>query len=302
MAVDYAKVLIDLGEDFVVIGRSEDSAKVFEEATGVSVKTGGLARALGANSTPKTAILAVGIEQLAATAELLIRAGTKRILMEKPGGVNIAELTFLEDLRRSSGSEISIGYNRRFYTSTLRSEELIAEDGGVTSFDFEFTEWAHQIQHLRKPSRVMEHWALGNSSHVMDLAFFLGGFPKEWNSWSAGALGWHPAASRFCGAGISERGALFSYHADWEAPGRWGIDVLTRKRRIIFRPMEKLLMIPLGSVDAKPVDLADRSDRDFKPGLYRQTKAFLAQDLARFCSLTDQVRHVQIYTQIAGYL
>ena len=29
-------------------------------------------------------------------------------------------------------------------------------------------------------------------------------------------VAWHPAASRFCGAGITDRGALFSYLADWE--------------------------------------------------------------------------------------
>ena len=43
---------------------------------------------------------------------------------------------------------------------------MIAEDGGVTSFNFEFTEWSHQIQHLQKASGVMDNWVLGNSSHV----------------------------------------------------------------------------------------------------------------------------------------
>ena len=51
---------------------------------------------------------------------------------------------------------------------------MIAEDGGVTSFHFEFTEWSHQIQHLQKAPGVMDHWVLGNSSHVLDLAFHLG--------------------------------------------------------------------------------------------------------------------------------
>ena len=91
---------------------------------------------------------------------------------------------------------------------------MIAEDGGVNSFHFEFTEWSHQIQHLQKGPGVMEHWVLGNSSHVLDLAFHLGGFPSDWRGWSGGGVDWHPASSRYCGAGFTEEGAMFSYFAD----------------------------------------------------------------------------------------
>ena len=52
-----------------------------------------------------------------------------------------------------------------------------------------------------------------------------------------------------------QKGAMFSYFADWEAPGRWGLEVLTRKRRLIFRPMEQLQVMPLGSVKIDSVEL-----------------------------------------------
>lgn len=302
MAQDYAKVLKFLNEDFLVIGRGEDSAQRFEEATGIPVQTGGLAKSLSANEVPDVAIVAVGVEQLAPTTKLLIQAGTRRILLEKPGGLNIAELSDLEHQANFTGAQIWLAYNRRFFASTLQAEELIAEDGGVTSLHFEFTEWSHKIQDLQKAPRVMEHWVLGNSSHVLDLAFFLGGFPRDWQPWSQGGVKWHPSASRFCGAGITERGVLFSYFADWEAPGCWGVELLTRKRRLILRPMEKLQEITLGSVTVVPIELADQLDQDFKPGLYRQTQAFLVSDTDRFCALTNQVKHARLYSQIAGYL
>ncbi len=302
MAQDYTKVLQALGTPFTVIGRGEESARNFQSETGLTVQTGGLAQALSADKAPDTAIVAVGVEQLAPTTKQLIQSGTRRVLLEKPGGLNVAELSDLEAIANSSGAQVCLAYNRRFYASTLQAKEMIAEDGGVTSFHFEFTEWSHQIQDLHKAPGVMEHWVLGNSSHVLDLAFYLGGFPKDWKCWSGGGVDWHPAASRFCGAGITELGILFSYFADWEAPGRWGIEVMTRKRRLIFRPMEQLQVMPLGSVKVGQVELSDQLDKEFKPGLYRQTQSFLAGAGERFCSLAEQVEHAKLYGQIAGYL
>ena len=301
MAQDYAKVLQSLHNEFVVIGRGETSAQNFQEKTGVPVKTGGLTEVLSSNSAPEMAIVAVGVEQLAPVTSALIQAGTKRILLEKPGGLNASELADLSQLAKTQQVEVLLAYNRRFYASTLHAEEIIADDGGATSMHFEFTEWSHQLQHIQKAPGVMEHWVLGNSSHVLDLAFYLGGFPQEWKGWSAGGVSWHPITSRFCGAGVTESGVLFSYFADWEAPGRWGIEVMTRKHRLIFRPMEQLQLTPLGSVCAEAVEIDDQLDREHKPGLYRQTEAFLRQKSERFCTLEDQVRHAKLFSEIAGY-
>src|SRR3989304_800431 len=88
MAQDYAKVLESLNQDFEVIGRGETSARKFELATGRSVRIGGLTRALAAHSAPEQAIVAVGVEHLASIATELIEAGTRRVLVEKPGGLN----------------------------------------------------------------------------------------------------------------------------------------------------------------------------------------------------------------------
>ena len=175
------------------------------------MQTGGLAQALSADKAPDTAIVAVGVEQLAPATKQADSVRYAENSSGKAGGLNVAELNDLEAIANSSGAQVWLAYNRRFYASTLRAEEMIAEDGGVTSFHFEFTEWSHQIQHLQKAPGVMEHWVLGNSSHVLDLAFYLGGFPKDWKCWSGGGVDWHPASSRYCGAGITEKGALFSF-------------------------------------------------------------------------------------------
>ena len=94
---------------------------------------------------------------------------------------------------------------------------------------------------------------------------------------------------------------FFSYHADWEAPGRWGLEVLTRKHRFIFRPLEQLQVIQVGSVRMENIELDDRLDIEFKPGLYKQVTAFLNRDDGQFCSIDEQLQHIAIYGEMAGY-
>lgn len=301
MAQDYAKVLYSLGPEYAVIGRTAASAEKFRAATGLSVRQGGMGEALRAMEAPRQAIVAVGVEQLAGTVLELIEAGTSRILVEKPGGLNVAQIIMLGQAATSRGAQLLIAYNRRFYAATALARTMIAEDGGATSCSFEFTEWSHMISSLTKGPGVKEAWFLANSTHVVDLAFHLCGFPTDWRGWHGGSLTWHPSAARFCGAGITVKGVFFSYQADWEAPGRWGVEVLTRKRRLVFRPMEQLQVIALGSVRVENVELDDRLDKEFKPGLFLQTKAFLDGDDSLFCTIEDQVRHSEIYDRMAGY-
>ena len=121
MAQDYARVLKALDTPFKVIGRGENSAREFESAIGISAKTGGIEKALQHESPPKTAIVAVGVEQLASVTTQLLQAGTKRILLEKPGGMNLEELKLLHEAQSKHSElgcepnvEVWLAYNRRF--------------------------------------------------------------------------------------------------------------------------------------------------------------------------------------------
>lgn len=301
MSKDYARVLQGLHQAFEVVGRGADSAEKFEIETGIPVKQGGLESALAGSQVPMQAIVAVGVEHLAEVTSELIKAGTRQILVEKPGGVSTKEIRELHQTATKHKALVYVAYNRRFFASTALARELIFKDGGATSCVFEFTEWSHIISPLVKGPGVKEAWFLGNSTHVVDLAFHLCGVPKDFGAWQSGSLEWHPAAARFCGSGTTEQGVLFSYHADWDAPGRWGVEVLTQKHRFILRPMEQLQVIEKGSVSLKNLDLDDEVDKKFKPGLYKQVKAFLAQDNNLLCTLDEQYRHSMFYDKMAGY-
>ena len=302
MAKEYARVLKGLKCEFVVIGRSRETAVDFENTVKVPVVTGGIDNYIRSNQTPpKYAIVAVDAQYLYKAASKIMNFGVKNILLEKPGALTIADIRQLQRLAAKKGAEVFIAYNRRFYSSVLKAKEIIREDGGCTSFVFEFTEWSHLVRGAEKSREEKARWFIANSTHVVDLAFHLGGTPKYIKCFTAGGLDWHPSASVFSGAGISETDALFSYHANWAAPGRWGVEVLTTKHRLILRPLEELHVQDLGSVDVKEVKLDDALDKLYKPGLFRETESFLNGVHDNLKPLAAQVIDMRLYCKVSNY-
>lgn len=299
MAQDYAKVLRGLNVPCRAIGRSSSKIEAFKEATSIDAIAGGIDEYFNHHPVFTTCIVAVDLEQLAPVTRTLINKGVKNILLEKPGGMNLEELLEIKELAKTSNVNVFVAYNRRFYSSVLKASEIIEQDGGITSFHFEFTEWSHIIRTLPKPVEVKENWFLANSSHVIDLAFFLGGSPVNMQCFQRGQLDWHTKASVFGGAGITQSGAVFTYHANWASAGRWSMEIMTPKRKLIFSPLEKLKEMKVGEIKISDVDIEDFDDVQFKPGLKKQVQAFLALDTARLLSIADQCDNVRtIYNKI----
>ena len=303
MTQEYLKVLQALEYPVTVIGRSANNCEKIRAEFGCTVYADGLTNYLATQpELPTKAIVAVGIEALQTVTIELLNYGVKDILLEKPGIAYAAEINELVAVAQSKKAHVVLAYNRRFYASVLKAEEIIKTDGGVSSFNFEFTEWSHTIRTLEKTNAEWHNWFLGNSTHVIDTAFFLGGKPKKLSAYYQGSLDWHPSSSNFCGAGISTEGSLFSYHANWEAPGRWVIEVLTKKHRLLFKPMESLQIQVLGSVAVNPVEIDDTLDKAFKPGIYLQTQAFLVGDFSKFCTIQEQKNMInKFYSKMSGY-
>lgn len=299
MAIEYTKIIKALKCPIVVVGNSIESVKKYQSETKISATAGGIEKYLkNTPDLPAKAIVAVPENLLGKTTIALIKAGVKSILVEKPGGANIAEINKVSKTAKKHHAEVFVGYNRRQYESVKKAQEIIKQDGGVSSFNFEFTEWAHVITPLKKNPGVKENWFLHNSTHVVDLAFFLGGEPEKMSSLTSGKLSWHPNAAIFAGSGKTKKGALFTYQANWIAPGRWALEVLTKKHRLIFRPLEKLQVQNIGSVAIEEVKINDKYDQQFKPGLFLQVKYFIGGDKERLCSISEQVENSKIYHKI----
>jgi hypothetical protein len=106
-------------------------------------------------------------------------------------------------------------------------------------------------------------------------------------------MSWHLHA-RYTGAGISDDGALFSYVADWQGPGRWGVEIITLKSRLILKPLEKLQIQKIGSMALEEVVIDDGIDTSFKPGFFCQVEAFL-QNSQTLLSVHEQLDHLRYY-------
>lgn len=300
MAIEYARVLKELGHHFVVLGRGEASARRFAEATGTSPTTGQLSDQLARlDRLPKEAIVTVNAMHLAEVTHALVSAGCTRVLVEKPAALDLAELNSLVDVANNTGGEIRIGYNRRFLSSVIAARRMIAEDGGVLSVKFDFSEPSRRIATLGKPQRELDTWFYGNSSHVVDLAFHLAGGGESATGAVSGGVEWNPAAGIFAGYARAAQGTLLSWHANWIGPGRWGIEVITSERRLILRPLERLVVQDHTSFDERPVDIELGADQAFKPGLVRQVQAFLTGDGAEHLpTIKEHARAWPVYEAI----
>jgi len=305
MAYEYLKVLKALNKTVIIVGRGKANVlklkKLFPE---FEYHYGGVDNYISnCKNIPEIAINTVNIDYLGSTSITLLLSGVKNLLIEKPGDLNLSVLKKIEKLSCKNNAVVSIAYNRRFYSSTLHLIDLINEDGGLLSSHFEFTEWVTTIGPHTHSKNALNKWILSNSSHVIDTVFHIIGDPLELNSKIFGKknIEWHPSGSIFIGFGVSEYNIPFTYHSNWNSPGRWSIELTTNKRRFYLKPMEKLFEQKLNSVQLNELKIDDNLDHQFKPGLYLQTKSFINSNFKNFQSIKDQIKSMEYYSIIAGY-
>jgi predicted dehydrogenase len=166
MGLEYARILKDTGIQFIPIGRGLESAQNFMEKTGVHVKTGGIENYLDNTSDkPETAIITVNVPDLYFHCRNILLKGFKRILLEKPGALTIEEVDDLRKIALEKKADVFVAYNRRYLESVREARKIISNDGGVLSFQFEFTEWSDRVEVFEADPREKEFWFLSNSSH-----------------------------------------------------------------------------------------------------------------------------------------
>ena len=300
MAREYAKILKALKRPFIVVGRNNPSALEFEKEIGLPVNRDRLTKQmLKKIGKVSEAFVVTNIEELGKVTRLLLENNVRDILVEKPGGLDAQDIRKTALLVRKKKANVYLGYNRRFYASTEKAAEIIKKDGGVSSFTFDFTERADVVEKLPLLLKVKQEWFLANSSHVADLAFFLCGKPRIVNARISGKLPWHSKAAVFVGSGQTSKGALFSYHANWSSSGRWSIEIMTPKRKLILRPLEKLQVQEQGTFDVTEINIADELDKKFKPGLYKEVRAFLDKNTKSLATFDEQVKSLNLYETIS---
>ncbi len=306
MAQEYFKVLNSLNVNVSVIGRGSNSAEKFKNETNFDLFQGGVKNFLSKHpAVVDFAIVAVNVKNLTKVTKQLLDYGIKSILVEKPGGLDKNDIESLYNHSVGRESNVYIAYNRRFYQSVKLAEKMIAEDGGVLSFSFDFTELIHRLEEFQIPLIEKKMLLFNNSSHVIDLSFFLGGFPEKINCYhnDNSKIDWHSSASIFSGSGVTKDGALFCYGANWEAPGRWELALNTSKRKLIFCPLEELKVQEHRSFDINNYSFENDYDIDkkYKSGLFKLVEAFINKDDRSLCKIKEMKKLTEIYYKIANY-
>ena len=300
MAYDYAKVLESFQLSYSIICRSINSADKLSKKINKNVYSGGVENFLERSDIIyKMAIIAVGVGDLSKVARILIKNAIKDILIEKPGGIDTKDIASLAMTAKKSSTNIYVAYNRRFYSSTIKAREIINKDGGLKSFKFDFSEWSSVVTSVHKNEDILRNWFLINSSHVIDLAFFVGGVPIEITSYNYSYLSWHPSGSVFTGSGITNMDIPFSYHANWNSPGRWSIEFFTKRHRVILCPLEELKIQNHKSLIIKKVEIDSSKDTNYKPGLYLQVLSFI-NDKNDLVKIEDHANSLWYYLKING--
>lgn len=297
MGKEYAKVLSALNIDFDVVTRSKKTAETFANEIGIKPYVGGLEQFEKIKGKYSHSINAVSVNELSNVTIKILSLGIKNILVEKPVGIDYESVKKVFECAKRADANVFVGYNRRYYSSTQKAQEIINDDGGLLSVNFEFTEWKSKIDFSKYPKDVEEKWLIANSTHVIDLAFYFAGEPEKYCFYSGHNL--EPSKDIFVGSGITTKGVYFNYSTNWDSPGRWGVELLTNKHRLYLRPMEKLFVQNTNSIEILESSINDILDLEYKPGLYNETKDFInIVPSCRLKSIDEQLVSINTYYEI----
>lgn len=300
MAAAHAQALTQLGKSPEVVGRNRESAERFLRRFRVPVHTTDLGDYFQCGPLPDHAIIAIPIVGLGAVATAVLEAGFKEVLIEKPGSLSSVELKRLQKVAEDLGANVSVAYNRRFLESTSFLLDMLKTYSEPFEIQCEFNERLEELKGLNHPPKVLERWLIANSSHVLDLAIFLGGYPTLDSNKPSGSLKWHPSSSKFSASGTTVRGTGIRFLADWNHEGSWSLRILAGGKVFEMRPLEEVYELDPQSSSRRRIFTPSPKTRT-KPGLLEQAEEFLGEKRERLCSLSEQIRNMQLYEAIGGY-
>jgi predicted dehydrogenase len=255
MAEQYCMALSAMGiRDVTVCSRTEQSAKKCSQKYLYHPVHGGYELCLPQLGTFDLVIIATPVHDLMPATLLALQHGNRNILVEKPASLYSDELTNWSNMNNDMHARIRVAFNRLTYPNLVKLKELVEKEGGITSCRYTFTERIHTINFNNNKPDCYARWGISNSLHVISMAHFLIGLPQELSCYHCGGLDWHPSGSRFVGSGITVNNVPFSYHADWDSAGRWGIEVMTLKNAYSLIPLEGLNFCPKGTFTWEKVD------------------------------------------------
>lgn len=298
MGKEYVKALRQLGVSRIrVCSRSAERLQELRSREGIELVAGGYEALACRPASGELAIVATPIPTLIAATDRLVELGFHRLLIEKPVALSAHQIGELADALARRSIDAMCAYNRVAYPSFHEVRARAAQEGGITSCLYTFTEMVNVDWPSRFSGEELRRWGIGNSLHVIGMAHGLIGQPGRWHGFRAGSLSWHPAGTIFVGAGISDRGIPFAYHADWGSKSRWSVEVHTRVSSYRLCPLEKVFRKTLALSDWEEIPVTTLAP-DVKSGFVEQVAAMLKSDIRQQVPLPS-VRQAQALARVA---
>ncbi len=302
IANQYALVLSEMGiTDVTIISKNQKTSSKICNQYGFKPLFGGYKNNLSNLPKMDLVIVATPMSSLLPAAQLALENGQINILIEKPGSLHYQDLILLSE--KFPDANIRIAYNRLQYPNFHLLKELSNNEGGITSCTFTFTEWLDRVDFSKYTTLELGRWGIANSLHVISMAFELIGLPKIFTPYQFGKLDWHPSGSIFVGSGISEKNIPFSYHADWNSSGRWGIEIMTKENSYRLIPLEELYVCKKNSTVWEKVQF-QVAYPNVKQGLAEQLSLMFEKDSKHnddLVSLEKAIEFNKVAEKIFGY-
>lgn len=300
MAKEYANALFQMKiTNVTVIGRNKQNLKIFSDKFNYKTKHGNISKIIKIFPKVDLVIIATSIETMIPFARILLNNNQTNLLIEKPGTLFFREFKQL----KTKKARIRIAYNRITYPNFHKLKTMIREDGGITSANFTFTEKSDMIDFKKDNKIVYKRWGISNSLHVISTVFELIGLPKKISPYIIGKLNWHPSGSIFVGSGISKKNIPFSYHANWESAGRWGIEIMTKSNAYRLISLEEIHLCKKNSFVWTKVNFT-KAYPSVKQGIAEEVAVMLDSKLEKYVPLVTLEKAVQfnkIAEKILGY-
>ncbi len=303
MGQEYVKALKSLKADRITVCSRSLEKLAPLKSDNIQTVGGGYTNMAGPVSSDAVAVVSTITAELAPCVRHLITLGYQTILCEKPVSLWSSEIRKLAEEGDKAGVRLLCAFNRIAYPAVIEARWRIAQDGGATSATYTFTELVHRINPKQFSEEELKRWGVANSIHVMNLAHGLIGFPEKWNGIRQGSWPWHPSGSLYVGAGTTEQGIPFNYHADWGSAGRWVVEVFTSKSAYRFCPLEKLQQKKMSLGEWEDVAIST-FDSTLKTGIAEQLAALVDPEIEAAVGLLDlfQTERLTRFTEdIFGY-
>ena len=301
MGQEHAKACKKMNINDITVIAPEEIVKKFCEKNNIKLINRKFEECLKDIRKKDLVIIATPISKLLDVTKLAIKCGQENILVEKPGSVNYKKLFDFQ--KKIQKQNVRIGYNRLCYPSFHKLLQCIKNDGGVSSCRFTFTEIIDRINFDSDLPEIYNKWGISNSLHVISMAMELIGMPKKIVVNQSGKLHWHKSGSIFVGCGISEKNIPFTYNADWQGGGRWGIEISTKKNLYQLVPLEKLYCCPKGKFDWREIPL-NTSYSEVKTGVAEEIAIMLSNRKKmkkEMISLSKAIEFNKLADKIFGY-